>query len=127
MPYALRNSWIPGRASLRQFARNDVRIILRTLIAGHYCSWRLNGRFNFMDSITRKIADYAAGARFADITDEAIHAATQRLLDSLGCALGAYNCEPAEIGRRLATGQTAGKYPGRILCFGERIPAAAAS
>jgi len=80
-----------------------------------------------MDSITRKIADYAAGARFADITDEAIHAATQRLLDSLGCALGAYNCEPAEIGRRLAAGQTAGKYPGRVLCFGEHLPAEAAT
>jgi len=80
-----------------------------------------------MDTITRKIADYAAGVRFADITDETIHAATQRLLDSLGCALGAYNCEPAQIGRRLASGQTAGKYPGRVLCFGERIPAEAAS
>lgn len=80
-----------------------------------------------MDSITRKIADYAAGARFADIRDEAIHTATQRLLDSLGCALGAYNCEPAEIGRRLAAGQTAGKYPGRVLCFGEHLPAEAAT
>ena len=80
-----------------------------------------------MDSITRKIADYAADMSFAEITDEAIHAAMQRLLDSLGCALGAYNCEPAQIGRRLATGQTAGKYPGRVLCFGERIPAEAAS
>ena len=80
-----------------------------------------------MDTTTRKIADYAAGVRFADITDETIHAATQRLLDSLGCALGAYNCEPAQIGRRLASGQTAGKYPGRVLCFGERIPAEAAS
>jgi 2-methylcitrate dehydratase len=80
-----------------------------------------------MDTITRKIADYGAGMSFAEITDEAIHAAMQRLLDSLGCALGAYNCEPAQIGRRLATGQTAGKYPGRILCFGERIPAEAAS
>jgi 2-methylcitrate dehydratase len=80
-----------------------------------------------MDSITRKIADYAARVRFADITDEAIHAATQRLLDSLGCALGAYNCEPAEIGRRLAAGQTAGKYPGRVLCFGEHLPAEAAT
>ncbi|HEY1235089.1 MAG TPA: MmgE/PrpD family protein [Candidatus Binatia bacterium] len=80
-----------------------------------------------MDNITRKIADYAAGVSFADITDEAIRAATQRLLDSIGCALGACNCEPAEIGRRLATGQRAGKYPGRVLCFGEHLPAEAAT
>lgn len=80
-----------------------------------------------MDAITRKIANYAAGASFADLTDEAIQAATQRLLDSLGCALGAYNCEPAQIGRRLAAGQTAGKYPGRVLCFGEHLPAEVAT
>jgi len=86
-----------------------------------------NGPFSFMDTITRNIADYTAGVSFADITDEAIHAATQRLLDSLGCALGACNCEPAEIGRRLAIGQTAGKYPGRVLCFGEHLPAEAAT
>ena len=80
-----------------------------------------------MDSITRKIADYAAGASFADVSDQAIRDATQRLLDSLGCALGACNCEPAEIGRRLASGQTAGKYPGRVICFGEHLPAEAAT
>jgi 2-methylcitrate dehydratase len=80
-----------------------------------------------MDAITRKIADYAAGVRFADLTAEVIQAATQRLLDSLGCALGAYNCEPAQIGRRLAAGQTAGKYPGRVLCFAEHLPADAAT
>jgi 2-methylcitrate dehydratase len=80
-----------------------------------------------MDAITRKIADYAAGARFTDLTDEAIHAATQRLLDSLGCALGACNCEPAQIGRRLAAGQTAGKYSGRVLCFADQLPAEAAT
>ena len=80
-----------------------------------------------MDRITRTIADYAAAARFADLTDEAIHAATQRLLDTIGCALGAYDCQPAKIGRRLATGQTAGKYPGRVLCFGEYLPAEAAA
>src|SRR6476659_11493065 len=80
-----------------------------------------------MDAITRKIADYAVGVRFADLTEEVIQAATQRLLDSLGCALGAYNCEPAQIGRRLAAGQTAGKYPGRVLCFAEHLPAEAAT
>jgi len=80
-----------------------------------------------MDRITRTIADYAAAARFADLTDEAIHAATQRLLDTMGCALGAYDCQPAKIGRRLAAGQTAGKYPGRVLCFGDYLPAEAAA
>ena len=80
-----------------------------------------------MDSITHKIAEYSATSKFADLTEESVHAATQRLVDSLGCALGAYDCEPAQIGRRLAAGQVPGKYPGYVLCFGDRLPAEAAT
>ena len=76
-----------------------------------------------MDQITRKIAEYSSASTFSDLTDETRHAATQRLIDSLACALGAYDCEPAQIGRRLAAGQVPDKYPGRVLCFGERLPA----
>ena len=37
------------------------------------------------------------------------------------------DCEPAQIGRRLAAGQVPGKYSGRVLCFGDRLPAEAAA
>jgi 2-methylcitrate dehydratase len=80
-----------------------------------------------MDQITRKIAEYSSASTFSDLTDETRHAATQRLIDSLACALGAYDCEPAQIGRRLAAGQVPGKYPGYVLCFGDRLPAEAAT
>jgi 2-methylcitrate dehydratase len=80
-----------------------------------------------MDSITHKLAEYSSASKFDDLTDESVHAATQRLVDSLGCALGAYDCEPAQIGRRLAAGQVPGKYPGYVLCFGDRLPAEAAT
>jgi 2-methylcitrate dehydratase len=80
-----------------------------------------------MDSITDKLAEYSSTSKFDDLTDESTHAATQRLVDSLGCALGAYDCEPARIGRRLAAGQVPGKYPGYVLCFGDRVPAEAAT
>ena len=80
-----------------------------------------------MDRITSEISEYAASAKFEDLTEAAVHAAVQRLIDSLGCAIGAYNCEPAQIGRRLASGQSAGKYPGRILGFGDSVPAEAAT
>src|SRR6266481_1732146 len=80
-----------------------------------------------MDSITHKLAEYSSASNFDDLTDESVHAATQRLVDSLGCALGAYDCEPAQIGRRLAAGQVPGKYPGYVLCFGDRLPAEAAT
>ena len=80
-----------------------------------------------MDSITQTIAEYASTVVFEHLAAEAVHAATQRLIDSLGCALGAYDSEPVQIGRRLASGQTAGKYPGRVLCFGDQLPAEAAT
>jgi 2-methylcitrate dehydratase len=80
-----------------------------------------------MDSITRQITDYASAARFDDLTPSAVHAARQRLIDSLACAVGAHDCEPAQIGRRLAAGQAPGRYPGLVLCFGERMPAEAAA
>lgn len=80
-----------------------------------------------MDSITTQIAEYSTSSTFDGLTGESVHSARQRLVDSLGCALGAYDCEPAQIGRRLAAGQVPGKYPGRVLCFGDRLPAEAAA
>ena len=80
-----------------------------------------------MDAVTDKIANYAASTRFDHLTAEAAHAAIQRLIDSIGCAVGAHDCEPALIGRRLARGQTPGKYSGRVLCFGDNLPAESAA
>ena len=53
-----------------------------------------------MASITRVIAEFASSLTFKDLTDGSVHSAAQRLIDSLGCAIGAYDCEPAQIGRR---------------------------
>jgi 2-methylcitrate dehydratase len=80
-----------------------------------------------VDKITHEIAEYSSAWTFSDLTDESVHAATQRLVDSLACAIGAFDCEPAQIGRRLAAGQIAGKYSGRVLCFGDQLPAEAAA
>jgi 2-methylcitrate dehydratase len=80
-----------------------------------------------MDSVTKVIAEYASTSAFAQLSKEAIHAAKQRLIDSLACAVGAHGCEPAQIGRRLAAGQTPGKYSGRLLCFGDRLPVESAA
>ena len=80
-----------------------------------------------MDAITQTITEYAATSAFEHLTEEAVHAAKQRLIDSLGCAVGAHACEPAQIGRRLARGQTPGKYPGQVLYFGDRLPVESAA
>jgi 2-methylcitrate dehydratase len=80
-----------------------------------------------MDTITRQIAQYACALKFADLEEATVAAATQRLVDTLGCALGALDCEPAQIGRRLAAGQASGQYAGTILCHGGQAPLEAAS
>jgi 2-methylcitrate dehydratase len=75
-----------------------------------------------MDEITHAIADYASYLRYEAIDSDSRHAAIQRLIDSLGCALGAHDCEEAKIGRRVAAGQGAGHYAGRILLHGDLLP-----
>jgi 2-methylcitrate dehydratase len=76
-----------------------------------------------MDSLTRRIADFAASASFDRLSEADVHIATQRLVDSLACAVAAYDCETAEIGLRLARGAVPARYPGRILGHGERSTA----
>lgn len=80
-----------------------------------------------MDDITKQIATYASAATFNSLDEATRHAATQRLIDALGCGLGAHDCEPAQIGRRLAKGESPGKYAGRVLFYGERLPAESAA
>ncbi len=80
-----------------------------------------------MDNLTRLIADYASSLSFDELPEEVVHAATQRMVDSLACAIAAYRCEPAQIGLRLARGAAPQRYPGRILGFGERSTAEAAA
>lgn len=56
-----------------------------------------------MDGTMKTLSEYAASLTYADITPQAVHSVKRSLIDSLGCALGAFNAEPAEIGRRLAS------------------------
>jgi len=56
-----------------------------------------------MDDTMRTLSEYAASLTYADITPQAVHSVKRSLIDSIGCALGAFHAEPAEIGRRLAS------------------------
>ncbi len=75
-----------------------------------------------MDKLTRQIASFASGLTYDDLTDEAVRCATQRLVDALGCALGASDCRTSQIARRLAAGQAPGKFAGRTLFTGDFYP-----
>ena len=56
-----------------------------------------------MDKTQELISSYAASLSTSDLTPEAIHAVKRSLIDSVGCALGAFAVEPAKIARRLAS------------------------
>jgi len=80
-----------------------------------------------MDPITTQIAAFAANLAYRDLPPEVVHAARQRLIDSLGCAIGGYRCDAAAMGRRLARGAVPAAYPGRVLGFGEQATAESAA
>jgi 2-methylcitrate dehydratase len=80
-----------------------------------------------MDRITKTIADYASSLTFEQLDEATVQAATQRLIDTVGCAVAAHDCDSAATGRRIAAGQGAGRYAGYTLFSGERLPPEAAA
>jgi 2-methylcitrate dehydratase len=67
-----------------------------------------------MDKATTQIAEYAASLRFEDLTPEAVHECKRRLIDTLGCAFGAYDAEPSRVARAVAARYT-GNPPARVI------------
>jgi 2-methylcitrate dehydratase len=67
-----------------------------------------------MDKTQEKISEYVASFTLADLSEGAIHAVKRSLVDSVGCALGAFAAEPAKIGRRLA-GRVTSNPPASII------------
>ncbi len=52
--------------------------------------------------IANRLAEYAGGVSYARLPAPVVHEVKRRILDSLGCALGAWNAAPCRIARRLA-------------------------
>src|ERR1700736_5076934 len=61
--------------------------------------------FNFMATRTlaHQLAEYACSLQFEDLSKEVVHEVKRRIIDSLGCALGALNEEPCVIARNVAS------------------------
>ena len=53
-------------------------------------------------SLAHKIAEFACNLSYEDLTPEAIHEVKRRLIDSCGCAMGAWLSEPVKIARQMA-------------------------
>ena len=71
-----------------------------------------------MDRTTEVLASYACDLNYADLTPEAIHQTTIRVIDSLGCAMGGYNSEPATVARSMAA-MYSSPIPARVLGSGQ--------
>jgi 2-methylcitrate dehydratase len=54
-------------------------------------------------TLAHQLADYGCALRFEDLSSEVVHEVKRRVIDSLGCALGAWNEEPCAIARKVAS------------------------
>src|SRR3981081_4464056 len=54
-------------------------------------------------TLAHQLANYSSSFRFEDLSKEGVHEVKRRVLDSLGCALGAWDEEPCAIARKVAS------------------------
>src|ERR1700736_2888368 len=54
-------------------------------------------------TLAHQLADYACSLKFEDLSKEVVHEVKRRLVDSFGCAIGAWNEEPCKIAREVAS------------------------
>src|SRR5258705_9614829 len=54
-------------------------------------------------TLAHQLANYSSSFRFEDLSKEVVHEVKRRLVDSLGCALGAWNEEPCTIARKVVS------------------------
>src|SRR5213592_1464095 len=54
-------------------------------------------------TLAHQLATYASSFRFEDLSKEVVHEVKRRIIDSVGCALGAWNEEPCVIAREVAS------------------------
>lgn len=55
-----------------------------------------------MTTVAEELARFAHGLHFEDLPEAVVHEAKRRIIDSLGCALGAFHERPVAIARSLA-------------------------
>src|SRR5437660_5160716 len=58
-------------------------------------------------TLAHQLANYSSSFRFEDLSSAVVHEVKRRVLDSLGCALGAWHDEPGVVARRVASGLSA--------------------
>src|SRR5213595_89366 len=72
-------------------------------------------------TLAHQLASYASSFRFEDLSKEVVHEVKRRVIDSLGCALGAWNEEPCVIARNVASDFSA-KHGSTIIGTNHKAP-----
>ena len=80
-----------------------------------------------MDPILNSFAEFASSLTYRDLPPNAVKAGKERLLDALGCALGAFDCDTANVGRSLAGPAAPKALAGRVVGSHELAAADAAA
>ena len=76
-----------------------------------------------MDQILMSLAKFSSELSYRDLPDHVIAKSKDLLLDSLGCAIGAYDCDTAQMGRSLMGPAASKELAGRVV--GSKKPTAA--
>src|SRR5688572_33332777 len=72
-----------------------------------------------MPTLVEQLSAYAAGLRYEDLPREVVHQTKRLIVDSVGCALGGYWSEPAQIARDIAATVRSSE-PVSVIGSGER-------
>ena len=56
-----------------------------------------------MHTLAQRLAEYAVGLEFSQLPAAVVHEVKRRVIDSIGCAMGAWSAEPCVIARRVAS------------------------
>ena len=54
-------------------------------------------------SLAHRLAEYSCSLNYEDLSPEVVHEVKRRVIDSFGCALGAWHEEPCVIARKVAS------------------------
>jgi 2-methylcitrate dehydratase len=55
-------------------------------------------------NVAQQLAEYVHSVKYQDVPENVIHETKKRIIDSLGCGIGAFNAEPVKISRKVAEG-----------------------
>ena len=72
-----------------------------------------------MTTLAETLSGYASSLRYEDLPAETVHLAKRFIIDTLGCALGGYDSEPARVAREMA-GLVSSAHPVTVMGSGQQ-------